>query len=254
MDDPKNQVGPQSSRRRSKRNRSVSHHESKPPAPGNVMKKKKTSNKKPKPAVVAVQTKEIQVNQLDLLSLPDGVQVELLKYLPVDTLLNLADTCSYYNQLIKGRFLTNISLPFEKDFLQELREVRIFEKKPLLRLESTKPYKLMWELDINSALYILQNQLALLDLHKVREVYLIPRGIAPGIEDMWKRNGDMELFKALDLILLREMSALGLLRNISRLDVLILDEDMCRTVLVEFMPALTNLIEFRVSIAEPKSR
>ena len=129
-----------------------------------------------------------------------------------------------------------------------------FQKKPLLRLESTKPNQLMWEMDPSAALYILEFQMGLLDLHQVREVYLVPNGIHPGIEDLWKSSGDMELFKVLDLILLRQMSALGNLRNISRLDILVLDEDLGQTVLEEFMPSLTNLIEFTIQIAEPKSR
>ena len=252
MEGAKNQVGPQSSTRRtSKRNRSASasNHESKPPGNDNGMKKKK-------PADAAVQTKEMQAHhhQPSLLSLPGAVQVELLKYLGVNTLLDLAQTCSYYHQLIKGTFLTNISLPFEEDFLQELKVCRTMEKKPLLRLEATKPWKLMLDLDPSAALYILESQMALLDLHRVREVYLVPRAIYPGIENMWKSSGDMELFKVVDLILLRKMSALGNLRNISRLDILILDEDLGQTVLEEFMPSLTNLLEFTVQIAEPKSR
>ena len=42
------------------------------------------------------------------------------------------------------------------------------------------------------ALYILQYQFALLDLHRVREVCLVPRGITPGQDEM--RTG--EKFKA----------------------------------------------------------
>lgn len=254
MERAKNQDGPQSSiRRRSKRSRtsSASNNDSvecKPP--GNGRKKKKTSCKKP----VSAPHKECQAYQPGLLNLPDAVQAELLSYLSVDILLDLAQTCSYYHQLIKGRFLTNISLPFEEDFLKELREARILEKKPLLRLESTKPRSLLWEFDPNAAQYVLEFQFSLLDLHRVREVYLVPSAIRPGEEETWKRDGEMEIFKVVDTIIMRRMSNLGYLRNISRLDLLILDLDFSRTVLEEFMPELTNLLVFSVSIAEPTSR
>ena len=261
MEGPKNEVGPgpePSTRRRSKRNRSESNHDSKAPDIDNGTKKKKTSSKKTstkKPAATAVvKTKENQSNQPTLLSLPDGVQLDLLQYLDVSTLLKLSQTCSYYHQLIQGTFLTNLSLPFEKDFLQELKESPSLEKKPMLRLESKKPTKLMWEFDPSAAVYILEYQMALLDLHKVREVHLVPTGIYDGIENSWRSSGDMELFKVIDLILLRQIASVGNLRNISRLDILILDLDLAQTVLGEFMPALTNLLEFTVQIAEPKIR
>ena len=64
----------------------------------------------------------------------------------------------------------------------------------------------------------------------------------------------MEVFKVMDMIILRQISSLGLLRNISRLDILILDLEFAKTVLEEFMPELTNLLEFGVFIAEPTSR
>ena len=248
-------VSPQSStKRRSKRNRtpsaSPSNHESQLPA-GNGTKKRKTSTKK-KP--VAVQPKEIEAHQPGLLDLPEAIQLQLLSYLSVDTLLELSESCSYYHQLIKGTFITNLSLPFEAGFLQELKAARSLEKKPLLRLESTKPRKLIWEFDPNSAQYVLQYQFALLDLHRVRELYLVPSAILPGEEETWKRSGDMEVFKAMDMIILRQMSSLGHLRNISRLDILILDLEFAKTVLEEFMPELTNLLQFGVFIAEPTSR
>ena len=142
----------------------------------------------------------------------------------------------------------------EEDFLKELREARILEKKPLLRLESTKPRSLLWEFDPNAAQYVLEFQFSLLDLHRVREVYLVPSAIRPGEEETWKRDGEMEIFKVVDTIIMRRMSTLGYLRNISRLDLLILDLDFSRTVLEEFMPELTNLLVFSVSIAEPTSR
>ena len=99
--------------------------------------------------------------------------------------------------------------------------------------------------------YILKSQMALLQLDKVREIDLVPRAISP-IE--MKSPAMWESFQDYDRIILRHMSYLDILRNLSRLEIMIVDEDFSQTVLKEFMPKLKNLLEFKVTIAERKAR
>ena len=76
--------------------------------------------------------------------------------------------------------------------------------------------------------YVLHSQMALLQLDQVREIQLVPRDISP------EHHADK--------IIMRQMSRLDILRNLSRLEIMIVDEDFSQTVLKEFMPKLTNLL------------
>ena len=97
--------------------------------------------------------------------------------------------------------------------------------------------------------YIIHSQMALLQLDKLREVDLVPRDISQEYPvGLW------DSFQNFDKIILRQMSHLDILRNLSRLEIMIVDEDFSQTVMKEFMPKLTNLLEFKVTIMERKAR
>ena len=74
-----------------------------------------------------------------LMSLPYEVLLKLLRYLDVESLENLGGTCSQFDLLIHGRFLTSLAIPFDESFLKEIAATDTLEKKPLLRLQCTKP-------------------------------------------------------------------------------------------------------------------
>ena len=97
--------------------------------------------------------------------------------------------------------------------------------------------------------YVLHSQMALLQLDQVREIQLVPRDISPDIG-----HAMLDSFQAFDKIIMRQMSRLDILRNLSRLEIMIVDEDFSQTVMKEFMPKLTNLLEFKVTIMERKAR
>ena len=93
--------------------------------------------------------------------------------------------------------------------------------------------------------------MALLQLEKVREIDLVPRAISP---QEVKSPAMWDSFQDYDRIILRHMSGMDILRNLSRLEIMIVDEDFSQTVLKEFMPKLPNLLEFKVTIIETKAR
>merc|ERR1719228_2225147 len=73
-----------------------------------------------------------------LITLPSLVLKKLLLYLDVDTLESLSNTCSFFDSLIAGRFLTSINFPFSSEFTAELAATKLVEKKPLLKLKCKK--------------------------------------------------------------------------------------------------------------------
>ena len=99
--------------------------------------------------------------------------------------------------------------------------------------------------------YILHSQMALLQLDKLREIDLVPRDVS---QEHLKDHALFYVFQAFDKIILRQLSRLGILGNLSRLEIMIVDRDFSQTVLKEFMPKLTNLLEFKVTITERKAR
>ena len=229
-----------------------------PPSSSKKQSKRPVTAKKSKPVLA-----ENSGPPPTLMSLPYEVQLKLLSYLDVSSLESLAATSSQFDLLIHGRFLTSLAVPFDASFLQEIAATDTVQKKPLLRLQCIKP---RGEGEVGSVEhfmstfveskhgvreYILHSQMALLQLDQVREIDLVPRDISP---EQMKNHPMWDSFQDFDKIIMRQMSRLDILRNLSRLDIMIVDEDFSQTVLKEFMPKLTNLQEFSLTITERRAR
>jgi len=197
-----------------------------------------------------------------MMTLPYELQEKLLRYLDVAALESLSKTCSHFDLMINGRYLTSLGLPLDQVFLKEVAESTSLEKKPLLRLECKKPREeapgdyepfLSKFVDCKRSLreYIIHSQMALLSLHKVREIDLVAKDFRP--EDLKNASGMLESYQAFDKIILRHMFSLGNLGNISRLDIMLVEEDFSQTMLKEFMPSFTNLLELNITIGERRN-
>ena len=109
----------------------------------------------------------------------------LLLFLDVPALQQLAKTSRFFEQLINGRTITNLKIPFSQEFLQELQGADVVEKKPVLRITVS-------EADIGAqltsqsfcsrefAISLLFYQLSLLDLTKLRDLVIQPKVHGPG--------------------------------------------------------------------------
>jgi len=198
-----------------------------------------------------------------LITLPYVVIAKLLLYLDVDALENLSDTCSYFDQMIAGRFLTSINFPFPVDFISEVMSVGCLEKKPLLKLRCKKTkdefkvfpdmpddysepsslHKIIVDNCPDMTDYLVLSQISLLSLHKLREVDLVPDSVRlDGNRVIAQRV--MDSYSNFDAGLLRQISRLGSLRHVTRLDVLV-DQNFY---LEQFMTLLPNLIELGLNI------
>jgi hypothetical protein len=75
-----------------------------------------------------------------LTTLPYVVTTNFLLYMEVETLENLSSTCSFFDQMIAGKFLTSINFPFRVNFISEVRNADCLDKKPLLKLRCKKVF------------------------------------------------------------------------------------------------------------------
>jgi len=185
-------------------------------------------------------------------------------YFDVDTLENLSATCSYFDLLISGRYLTSINFPFNVDFNAEVAATSNVEKKPLLKMRCKKSkdefkifpdmpdefsepssiHKIIVENCPDMTDYMVQSQLSLLSLENLREIDLVPDKIMDegGIRAPSQRV--MDSYSNFDSGLFRQISRFGSLSCVTRLDVLV-DHNFY---LEQFMSQFPSLIELGLFI------
>ena len=161
--------------------------------------------------------------------------------------------------MINGRNLTTVNLPFGEGFLKEIKESQVFEKKPVLRLQcksllgslAEDPLHLFVDSSSGVKEYLLETQLTLLSLSKVREVDLIPANFQ---EEINQRSSSMwDCGQQFDQAILSQLAKQGSLGNISRLSVMLSREDISRNLWKDFMPAMVNLMELNITVLERKA-
>ena len=181
-----------------------------------------------------------------LQGLPFDVLDHLLHFLDVESLTALSRTCTQFDQLINGRYLTSVRLPFSMDdpFMKEIQASEVIEKKPVLRILCRR--FLDWQKAI-AGRHQLDTHLSLLSLKKVREVDLFPGKIleAPINQFMihqWSFSEDFEW------IILNRLSSAGALRHISKLNIMLTNGTQGQYI-EKIMAEMTNLLELNLFVA-----
>ena len=151
------------------------------------LKRCKHSHVSPAPASQALSD---TTSMLSLSSLNTYVLNHLLLFLDVPALEQLAKTSRFYDQLIHGQAITNLDIPLSQEFLQEMQNATVIEKKPVLRMtvrESDIGARFNGRLPIGKgfcsrefAISLLHYQLSLLDLTKLRDLVIEPKVHVPG--------------------------------------------------------------------------
>ena len=190
--------------------------------------------------------------RLSLMTLPSDVHYLLLQYLDVTSMRRLALTCSHFDSLIKGRYLTSVSLPMlsTDSFMKEVKKAQTIEKKPLLRILRRKPVSMnssyyAWCYETNPK--VVDFQICLLNLEKVQEVEFGPKKKVCEVTETTARAwADLVV---VDKFIFTRLSALGALRNISRLDVTIPEENYAKYLWKEIIPEV-KLLKLRLTVVE----
>ena len=153
-----------------------------------------------------------------LSSLNIDVLNHLLLFLDVPALQQLAKTSRFFEQLINGRTITNLKIPFSQEFLQGLQGADVVEKKPVLRITVS-------EADIgaqltsqsfcsrNFAISLLFYQLSLLDLMKLRDLVIQPKVHGPG--EVFSASCHNS-FTILGQKVIQALARFGVLHNLTR--------------------------------------
>jgi len=189
---------------------------------------------------------------LHLLDLPYNILESLLQYLDVSSLQALSTTCSFFSNLVSGGAIVSLDFPWSPSFTAELAETATIEKKPVYRLTSLKKDDTNVPDDEDVFVeYFVSTQLALLSLKKLRELYLVPTHLQlqDGSTSTPAERARIASFVQFDKILLRQISSLGGLFNITRLEVLL--DRHCY--LDQFMQYLPNLLHLGMTIHFVKS-
>jgi len=185
-----------------------------------------------------------------LITLPFVVTRKLLLYFDVDTLENLSNTCSYFDQFISGRFITSLDFPLPLSFITEVATISRLEKKPILKIRCKKTDQMLFT--PKSSKYMFQFQLSLLSLDRVREFDFVPREIdfvPASLRTFWPRTWKNYRYEDFDLSLLCHVKRIGSLDHVTRLNIL-----LNGTIWTQWHVALQilpSLIELGLTISEP---
>lgn len=192
----------------------------------------------------------------------------ILQLLDVESLENLSATSVYFDQLIASKYLTSIDIPFSVGFIEEVINSSSFEKKPLLKLRCKKTrdnFKIFEDMsdeyseplslhtlivDNYNYQYMLYSQMSLLSLSSLKEVDLMPVDTDLSL----LISSHVAAYASFDCVLLKQISRLGTLINVTHLDVLV-DHSLHIEEFMNLMPKLIHLgltILTRTSLSKRK--
>ena len=223
--------------------------------------------------VVASAKQQITETPPSLLTLPALALEILMSYIDVKSLESLGQTCSFFDLLINGTYLTSLSLPFDAHFLKEVYNTGTIEKKPLLRLTCPKskesfgivfkdqpaaqgivppsPQTTMSDMSVHRVIsdskqditdYLIHSQLSILNLEKLREIDLIPKEHSA---NPLQSSRIYEGYKSFDVSIMKHLSLNSWLTNVTSLSIMV-DTTFF---LEDYVNKMPNLQELELVIA-----
>ena len=181
----------------------------------------------------------------NLLDLPLDIVDYLLSFLDVSSLESLGLTCSLLRHLVFGRkLIPTLEFPFSQKYLNNITLSNTIEKKAVLRLRSCKTDETIVPDDEDVFVeYFIASQLTLLNLSKLRELYLLPT--QPEFQATSQTNlSRIASFIMFDRILLGKVASIGCLSHVTRLDILL--DHNCH--LEDYIWLLPNLLHLGLTI------
>ena len=168
-----------------------------------------------------------------LATLPGLVHQKLLTYLDVQSMESLSKTCSVFDILINGQYLTAVNIPHDVNFYKEIRKTG-FDVKPLLKLQSNKNYPVDYFIADWGKFaidYIINTQLSMLVTTSLREIDLVPFNAREGMSALpapgrirypyneLNSSSKEKLFE-LDSGILHDLANTNSLKHVSRLSLM----------------------------------
>jgi len=203
-----------------------------------------------------------------LLSFPQNVIETIFLYLDVGTLEIMCKTCSYFDQMINGKYITSINFPFSEDFIKEIADTDSVEKKPLLKLICKKPrdvmnvyqnqnssylsqasvHQIIVETPSRAMNYVVISQMSLLSLHQLRELDLVPECLKNVVSSPRLVNEKViSKYTWFDCDLILQISKMGSLKCVTRLDILV-NEAISAVIVENTLNQFPSLIELGLHV------
>ena len=139
----------------------------------------------------------------------------------------------------ESKLTPTLEFPFSPQHLKPINLSKTIEKKAVLRLRISKTDETIVQDDEDVLENLIASQLTLLNLSKLRELYLLPR--QSEFQATFQNNHTKIMF---DRILLGKVASLGCLSHITRLDILL--DHNCH--LKDYMWLLPNLLHLGLTI------
>ena len=197
--------------------------------------------------------------------LPHLAMERILNLLDVKGIEALSQTCSYFDQLISGNFITSLNFPFDESFIEAINSTKSMDKKPLLRLVCNKSKTFVNDLNVDSSNkstslslvkncsiqkiiasacsetieYLVYSQFSLLSLNQLRELDLCPEENSSRLLN-YESNKTLDNYKQLDITILKNLQYSNCLTNLTKLDI-VLDNSFNADECLDHLPNLREL-------------
>jgi len=200
-----------------------------------------------------------------IFDIPTLAMERILNLLDVKGIEALGQTCSYFDQMICGNFITSLNFPFDESFIEAINSTKSMDKKPLLRLVCNKSKARINDLNtdasnkskalnavknasiqkiLSSACpetieYLVYSQFSLLSLNQLRELDLRPEDLSSRLLN-YESNKTLDNYKQLDMTILQNLQLSGSLKNLTKLDI-VLDNSFYADECLDHLPDLREL-------------
>ena len=194
--------------------------------------------------------------------LPHLAMERIMNLLDVKGIEALGQTCSYFDQLICGNFITSLNFPFDESFIEAINSTKSMDKKPLLRLvcnksksfinvdssnkstsfnlvKNTSIQKIVASACSETIEYLVYSQFSLLSLNQLRELDLCPEEISSRLLN-YESNKTLDNYKQLDITILKNLQFSNCLNNLTKLDI-VLDNSFYADECLDHLPNLREL-------------
>ena len=200
-----------------------------------------------------------------IFDLPQLAMERILDLLDVKGIEALGQTCSFFDELICGNYITTLNFPFDESFVEAIYSTKSLDKKPLLRLVCNKSKAFINDPNVDSSKkssslnvvrnasiqkivstacpetieYLVYSQFSFLSLNQLRELDLRPEVINSRFIN-YESSKTLDNYKQLDMTILKTLQLADGLKNLTKLDI-VLDNSFYADECLDNLPNLREL-------------
>ena len=200
-----------------------------------------------------------------IFDIPQLAMEKILDLLDVKGIEALGQTCSFFDELICGNYITSLNFPIDASFIEAINSTKSLDKKPLLRLVCNKSkafindqtvvsskkstslnavrsasiQKIVSSANPETIEYLVYSQFSFLSLNQLRELDLRPEDFNSRLINH-ESSKTLENYKQLDMSILKNLQLADCLKNLTKLDI-VLDNSFYADECLDNLPNLREL-------------